>query len=69
MRIGHIIAALAAFTLLSGCLDIDNDGERAVVGAVAGAIAADALGGDGTTGAVVGAAAGIFCDDAGICRR
>ncbi len=46
----------------------DNDTERAVIGAVAGGIAAEATDNDPALGAAAGAAAGVFCDDAGICR-
>ncbi len=60
------IVALAAIGLLAGCLE--NDAERGVVGAAGGAVVADALGGSALTGAVVGGAAGVFCDDAGICH-
>ncbi|SHG85201.1 hypothetical protein SAMN05444003_1217 [Cognatiyoonia sediminum] len=59
-----IIAAAATFGL-AGCLN--TDAERAVVGAGAGTIAADILGTDRAGTAIVGAAAGVFCDDAGIC--
>ena len=60
-----ILAAVASFTL-AGCLE--SDLERAAVGAAAGAVAADALGTDQTATALAGAAAGLLCDDAGICR-
>lgn len=60
-----IIAATATFGL-AGCLD--TDGERAVVGAGAGVLAADALGTNKTGAAILGAAAGAFCDDAGVCN-
>lgn len=46
---------------LSGCLE--NDTQRAVAGAAGGALVADALGGNAVTGAVVGGAAGYFCDE------
>ncbi|MFQ6551666.1 hypothetical protein AAD018_004875 [Aestuariibius insulae] len=46
----------------------DNDTERAVIGAAAGAVVADATDNDVATGAAVGGLAGVFCDDAGICR-
>ncbi|WP_413872041.1 hypothetical protein [Albidovulum sp.] len=65
----HLIksfVALAAVGLLAGCLE--NDAERGVVGAAGGAVVADAIGGNALTGAVVGGAAGVFCDDAGICQ-
>ncbi|MFZ5710150.1 MAG: hypothetical protein ACOY4T_10780 [Pseudomonadota bacterium] len=46
--------------VLAGCLE--TRGERTAVGAVGGAVVADALGGNAVTGAVVGGAAGYFCD-------
>ncbi|MEL6914233.1 MAG: hypothetical protein AAFP13_07005 [Pseudomonadota bacterium] len=58
--------ALVAFVTLAGCLD--NDLERGVAGAAGGAVVDRALGGDGTTGAIIGGAAGVFCDDAGVCQ-
>lgn len=61
-----LVVGLAAFAL-SGCLDTDT--ERGLAGAAGGAVVADALGGNALTGAVVGGAAGVFCDDAGVCRR
>jgi osmotically inducible lipoprotein OsmB len=51
---------------LSGCLTTDT--ERGLAGAAGGAVIADATGGNALTGAVIGGAAGVFCDDAGICR-
>ena len=60
-----IIAVVAAFGL-AGCLD--NDVERGVAGAGAGLVASELLGTDRTGSMVVGAAAGVFCDDAGVCR-
>ncbi|MGJ8621548.1 MAG: hypothetical protein ACSHW1_02150 [Yoonia sp.] len=60
-----ILAAVAVFGL-AGCLD--NDVERGVVGAGAGLAASEILGTDRTGSMVVGAAAGVFCDDAGVCR-
>ena len=62
-----ILAAVAVFGL-AGCLE--NDAERAVAGAGAGLVAAKLLGTDRTGSMVVGAAAGVFCDDAGVqaCR-
>ncbi len=59
------IAAILV-TTLSGCLE--NDGERAVAGAAAGAIIADATDNNVLAGAAIGAGAGALCDDAGICR-
>ncbi|MEI2805417.1 MAG: hypothetical protein V9G18_05595 [Albidovulum sp.] len=66
MRLIKSFVAIAAVGLLAGCLE--NDAERGVVGAAGGAVVADAIGGNALTGAVVGGAAGVFCDDAGICQ-
>ena len=66
MSIRTLIAAVAAAFALSGCLD--TDAERGLAGAAGGAVVADAFGGNALTGAVVGGAAGVFCDDAGICN-
>ena len=60
-----IIMALCA-TTLSACLD--NDLERGGVGALGGAVVADALGGNVVTGALIGAGAGLVCDDLGVCK-
>ncbi|MEP3345567.1 MAG: hypothetical protein ABJN34_12005 [Litoreibacter sp.] len=61
------IAATCLFTTfaLSAC---DNDAERGLVGAGAGAVVASATGGSTLTGAILGGAAGVFCDDAGVCK-
>jgi len=61
-----IIAAAASFAL-AGCLETDL--QRGAAGAAAGALAADTLGTDQTATALAGAAAGLLCDDAGICRQ
>ncbi|SFS03336.1 hypothetical protein [Yoonia litorea] len=58
-----IIATVAIFGL-AGCLD--NDTERAVAGAGAGLVASELLGTDQTGSMLAGAAAGVFCDDAGV---
>lgn len=61
-----LFAVTAVFTL-SACLS--NDLERGLAGAAVGAVAADALGGDAVTGAIVGGAAGALCDEVTrICR-
>lgn len=60
------LGLLASVLALSGCLDTDT--ERGLAGAAGGAVIADATGGNALTGAVIGGAAGVFCDDAGICR-
>lgn len=46
----------------------NTDLERGLTGALAGGAAAQATGNDPGTGALVGATAGVFCDDAGICQ-
>lgn len=46
---------------LSGCLQ--NNAQRGAAGAVGGAVIADVTGGSALTGAVVGGAAGYFCND------
>ena len=62
------IMAVIATLGLSACAGIDTDGERALVGAGAGALAASATGNDTTTGALAGAVAGSLCDDVNVCR-
>lgn len=48
---------------------ITPDMQRAAGGAVAGALIAKVLDEDVVTGAALGATAGVFCDDAGVCQR
>lgn len=48
---------------------VTPDAQRAAGGAVAGAVIARALDKDVTTGAALGATAGVFCDDLGVCQR
>lgn len=60
-----LIMALCA-TTLSACLE--NDLQRGGVGALGGAVVADAFGGNVVTGALIGAGAGLVCDDLGVCR-
>ncbi len=55
--------------LLFGLAACTTDLERGVAGAAGGALIADALDEDVATGAAIGATAGVFCDNAGICRR
>jgi hypothetical protein len=68
-----IIAPLAlSAALLSACGPagvIDSDMERALVGGAIGYGAAEAVGGKGERGAILGALGGVFCDDAGVCAR
>lgn len=63
-----IIAILASAGTLAACEGM-TDLERGAVGAGAGALAAEAVDVNPVTGAAIGAGAGVFCDDAGICRR
>ncbi|AJE48087.1 glycine zipper 2TM domain-containing protein [Celeribacter indicus] len=60
-----VLAALSA-SVLAGCMQ--TDGERALAGAAAGAVVADATDNNALTGAALGALAGTYCDDAGVCR-
>lgn len=53
--------AVVAVLGLAACGD--SDLERGVSGAAIGAVGAKALDGDVVTGAAVGAAAGVLCDD------
>ncbi|MCA0042968.1 hypothetical protein [Celeribacter litoreus] len=66
MRKSILLLALVATSALTACLQ--TDGERALAGAAAGAIVADALDENGVAGAALGALAGTYCDDAGICN-
>jgi hypothetical protein len=65
-----ILAPIAALGL-SACAGTgigDTDLERGVIGAGSGLVAAEVLGTDPTATALAGVAAGLLCDDAGICR-
>ncbi|MGD9918547.1 MAG: hypothetical protein AB7U46_11035 [Paenirhodobacter sp.] len=66
MRKTPIILALLAASALAGCME--TDGQRALVGAAAGAAIADATDNNVMAGAAIGAAGGALCDDAGVCR-
>lgn len=48
---------------------ISPDAQRAAGGALAGAAVAKIIDGDVGTGALIGAAGGALCDDAGVCQR
>ena len=63
------VAALSACEQGYGGGYMSPDAQRALVGAGAGAVAAKAFDEDIGTGAVLGAAAGALCDDAGVCAR
>ncbi|PTX56644.1 hypothetical protein C8N43_1304 [Litoreibacter ponti] len=60
-----VIILIAAVGGLAAC---DTDAERGLVGAGAGAAVSSATGGSAVTGAVIGGAAGVFCDDLGVCK-
>lgn len=66
MTILKLSGLLAVALTLSGCLD--TDAERGLAGAAGGAVIADVTGGNALTGAVIGGAAGVICDDVGVCR-
>lgn len=66
MKILKMTAALLCVGVLAGCLQ--TDGERALAGAIGGALVADALDESAIGGAAVGAAAGALCDDVNLCR-
>jgi hypothetical protein len=66
MRIIKSLAAVALVATLAGCLQ--TDAERGLAGAAAGALVADATDNSALTGALLGGAAGVYCDNAGICR-
>lgn len=68
MRFTRFILVGAACTALAGCLQTDQ--ERALAGAVGGAVVADALDENVVAGAAIGAGAGMFCDDLNVpgCR-
>ena len=66
MKTVKLLGLLACAVALSGCLDTDT--ERGLAGAAGGAVIADVTGGNAVTGAVVGGAAGVFCDDLGVCK-
>lgn len=55
------ILLLVLLTSLSGCLA--NNTERGVAGAAGGAVISGVTGGSPVTGAVIGGAAGYFCND------
>ena len=62
-KICKLAVCIAAFGVLAAC---DNDIERGAVGAASGAVIAGALDSSILAGAVLGGAAGVFCDDAGV---
>ncbi|RMH41612.1 MAG: hypothetical protein D6688_11305 [Alphaproteobacteria bacterium] len=65
MQIKGLLVGLVALGALAGCFETDS--ERAVAGAVGGAVAADVLDENVVAGAALGAAAGALCDDVNLC--
>ena len=68
------LSLAGAVLLVAGLSACDGSGlspdtQRAAGGAVAGAVVAKAIDGDVATGALIGAAGGALCDDAGVCQR
>lgn len=61
MQIHKFLALAVIVVPLAGCLETDT--ERGLAGAVGGALIADATDNNVLTGAIVGGAAGVFCDD------
>lgn len=61
MSLFKFIAGSALLLTLVACGDTDL--ERGATGAAAGAVAAEVLGGNVVTGAVLGGAAGVISDD------
>ena len=62
-----LVAGLAACDPYTGGVSADT--QRAAGGALAGAAVAKIIDGDVATGALIGAAGGALCDDAGVCQR
>lgn len=66
MKTVKLLGLMAVAVALSGCMATDT--ERGLAGAAGGAVIADVTGGNVVTGALVGGAAGVFCDDLGVCK-
>lgn len=70
----RLIAAGLVAASLSACAPgaqptMSANGQRALIGAGAGAVAAKAFDGDVTKGALAGAAVGALCGDLGACPQ
>ena len=65
----RLFTAVALVASVAGCMQ--TDGQRALAGAAAGAVIADATDNNVLTGAAIGGPAGATCDDLNIpgCRR
>lgn len=61
------LTTLGLIALIGTVAACDTDAERGLAGAAGGAIVSKATGGDALTGAILGGAAGVFCDDVGVC--
>ena len=66
MAFARTVVAFALIAALAGCLD--TKAKRGLAGAAGGAVLSSALGGNAVAGAVAGGAAGLVCDDVGICK-
>ena len=64
-----LVAGLSACNDGYGGASLSPDAQRAAGGALAGAVVAKAIDGDVATGALIGAAGGAPCDDAGVCQK
>jgi len=64
----RLILATSVVVSFAACDVIDNDTERGVLGAAGGAVVASATGVNPVTGALIGGAAGVFCDDLNVCN-
>lgn len=64
-----LVAGLAACEQGYNGATLSPDAQRAAGGALAGAAVAKIIDGDVATGALIGAAGGALCDDAGVCQR
>jgi hypothetical protein len=67
MRKISMVTGLVALTALAACFDSDT--ERGLVGAASGAVIASTTGGNALAGALIGGAAGVVCDDLGVCKN
>ncbi|WP_116086727.1 hypothetical protein [Tropicimonas sp. IMCC34011] len=63
-----LIKPVLALSVVAGLAACDTDLERGVTGATIGGVAASATNNNVAAGAAAGALAGVYCDDAGICR-
>ncbi|MEO1679891.1 MAG: hypothetical protein AAFU80_17240 [Pseudomonadota bacterium] len=63
-RIAFVVAALGGLSACAG-----SDLERGALGAAGGAAVAELTGSDVVAGALIGGAAGVVCDDAGVCEN